>query len=171
MSELFISGDPINGNVLRYEPRAACLIKSMARAKYAGMFEPVLTRLRTHMRTELGDQGFAKCGEPAFAEHLPYLGIRKALECRDFQFQKMILIRVEIDSMYASWACLIEIVQHVVSSRGYAKNGIVAADVEEAMVDSGVFPGEGINVLVVELGMLFEGVIVVDASLIVLVEH
>ncbi len=143
----------------------------MARAEYAGMFEPVLTRLRTHMRTELGDQGFAKCREPAFAEHLPDLGIWKALECRDLQFQKMILVRVEIDSMYASWACLIEIVQHIISSRGYAKNDIVTADVEEAMVDSGIFPGEGVNVLVVELGMLYESVIVVDASLVVLVEH
>ena len=39
------------------------------------------------------------------------------------------------------------------------------------MVDPGVFPGEGVDVLVVKLGVLLEIVIVVDATLIVLVEH
>ena len=73
--------------------------------------------------------------------------------------------------MYASWTCLIEIVQYVISSRGYAKDDIITANVEEAVIDSGIFPGEGIDILVVKLGVLLQGVIVVDASLVVLVEH
>lgn len=154
-----------------YEPGAACFVKSTGRAKDARVFEPVLTSLRTHVWTELGDQSLAKRGEPAFAEHLPYSSIRKALECRNFQFQKMILIRVEIDCMYTSWTSLIEIIQHVIPGRGYAKNDIIAADIKQPVVDSGIFPGESVDILVVELGMLLEGVIVVDAPLVVLVEH
>lgn len=83
----------------------------------------------------------------------------------------MILIRVEIDRVYASWTCLIEIVQYVVSGRSYAKNDIITANVEETVINSRVFPGKGVDVLVIKLGVLFESVIVVDASLIVLVEH
>ena len=135
------------------------------------MLEPVLAGLRTHVRTELGDQGFAKGGEPALAEHLPYLGIRKALECRDFQFQKVILVGVEIDCVYASWTCLVKIVQYIVAGRGHAKNDIITANVEEAMIDAGVFPGEGVDVLVVELGVFLQSVVIVDAPLIVLVKH
>ena len=166
MSAAFRDGYPV-----KYEPRTAGLVKSTGRAKYAGMFEPVLARLRAHMRAELGNQSCTKCRKPAFTEHLPYLGIWKALKCRNLQFQQVILIRVEIDCVYASWTCLIEIVQHVVPGRSYAKNGVITADVEEAMIDSWIFPGKGVNVLIVELGVLFESVIVVDASLVVLVKH
>ena len=83
----------------------------------------------------------------------------------------MILIWVEIDCVYASWTCLIEIVQYIISGRGYAKNDIITADVEEAMIDAGIFPREGVDIFVVELGVLFESVVVVDASLVVLVKH
>ena len=120
MSKLLLFWAPINSNALGYEPRAACFVKATGRTKDFGFFEPVLTGLRTHMRAELGNQSFAKGGESAFAKHLPHLGVRKALECRDLQFQKMILIWVKIDGVYASWPCLIEIVQDVVSGGGYA---------------------------------------------------
>lgn len=83
----------------------------------------------------------------------------------------MILVRVEIDCVYTSWTCLIEIVQHVIPGRGYAKYDIIATDIEQAVVDSGIFPGESVDILVVELGVLLESVIVVDAPLVVLVEH
>ena len=73
--------------------------------------------------------------------------------------------------MYASWPCLIEIVQYVISSRGYAKNDVITADVEEAVIDSGIFPGEGVDILIVELGVLLESVVVVNASLVILVKH
>ena len=73
--------------------------------------------------------------------------------------------------MYASWSCLIEIVQYIVPSRGHAKNHIIAPNVEETVIDSRIFPGEGVDVLIVELGVLFKSVVVVDASLVVLVEH
>lgn len=86
MPRLLFSGMPTDGNALRYEPRAACFIKSTSRAKDARVFEPVLTSLRTHVWAELGDQSLAKRREPALAEHLPYSSVRKALECRDFQF-------------------------------------------------------------------------------------
>lgn len=171
MSRLSISGDPTNDYGSKHEPRAASLVKSTGRAEYAGVFEPVLTRLRTHMRAELGNQCLTECREPAFTKHFPYLGIWKALESRNFQFKKMVLIRVEIDCVYASWTCLIEIVQYIVSGRGYAKNDIITADVEETMIDPGIFPGEGVDVLIVELGVLSESIVVIDASLVVLVEH
>lgn len=171
MSKSSLSGDSVNGYGLKYEPRAACLVKSTGRVKYAGVFEPVLTRLRTHVRAELGDQRFAKCREPTLAEHLPYLGIWKALKCGDLQLQKMILIWVEVNCMYASWTCLVEIVQYVITGRCYAKNDIITADVEEAVIDTRIFPGKRVNVLVVELGVLLEGVIVIDAPLVILVEH
>lgn len=83
----------------------------------------------------------------------------------------MILVWVEIDCVYAPRTCLIEVVHDVISSRCYAKNDIITADVEEAMIDSRVFPGKGVDVLVVELGVLLESIIVVDAPLVVLVEH
>ena len=156
---------------LKYEPRAACLVESAGRAEYTGVFEPVLTRLRAHVRTELSDQSFAKCGEPALAEHLPYLGIRKALKCSDLQLQKMILIWVEIDCMYTPRTCLIKVVKYIVTSRRHAENDIFAADIEEAVIDTRIFPGECVNILVVELGVLLESVIVIDAPLVVLVEH
>ena len=156
---------------LKYEPRAACLVKSAGRAEYTGIFEPVLTRLRTHVRTELCDQSFAKCGEPALTEHLPYLGIRKALKCSDLQLQKMILIWVEIDCMYASRTCLIKVVKYIVTGRRHAENDIFAVNIEEAVIDTRIFPGECVNILVVKLGVLFESVIVIDAPLVILVEH
>lgn len=83
MSDSSIRGESCNGNGLNYEPRATSLVKSTGKFECAGMFEPVLTRLRTHMRAKLGDQTFTKRWESAFAEHLPYLGIWKTLECRD----------------------------------------------------------------------------------------
>ena len=166
-----IREDHDNRSGLNYEPRAACLVESTGRAEYTGIFEPVLTRLRTHVRTELSDQSFAKCGEPALAEHLPYLGIRKALKCGNLQLQKMILIRVEIDCMYAPRTCLIKVVKNVVTGRRHAENDIFAADIEEAVIDTRIFPGECVNVLVVELGVLLQSVIVIDAPLVVLVER
>ena len=83
----------------------------------------------------------------------------------------MVLIRVEIDCVDASWPCLIKIVQYVISGRSYAKNNIITADVEEAVIDSGIFPGEGVDVLIVELGMLLQSVVVVNASMVILVKH
>ena len=166
-----IRGDLNDCSGFMYAPRAACLVKSAGGAEYIGIFEPVLTRLRTHVRTELSDQSFAKCGEPALAEHLPYLGIRKALKCSDLQLQKMVLIWVEIDCMYAPRTCLIKVVKNVITGRRHTENDIFAVDIEEAMIDTRIFPSECVDILVVELGVLLESVIVIDAPLVILVEH
>ena len=81
------------------------------------------------------------------------------------------MIWVEVHGMYASRTCLVEIIQNVISGRRYTENYIIAANVEQAVVDTGIFPGECVNVLVVKLGVFFEGVIVVNAPLVILVEH
>ena len=85
MPSLLVSRVRANIYWLMYEPRAAGLVESMVGPENTGVLKPVLACLRTHMRTELGDQRFPKCMEPALAEHFPYLGIRKALKCSDLQ--------------------------------------------------------------------------------------
>ena len=83
----------------------------------------------------------------------------------------MILYWVQIDGVYPSRACLINIIQYIISSRCHAENNVVVTDLEQTMVNPRVFPSEGIDVLVVKSGVLPELVIVVDSPLAVLIEH
>jgi hypothetical protein len=59
--------------------------------------------------------------------------------------------------------------QDVVSRRGDSKNDIVGRDVENACIDTAVLPSECIDILVIELSVLGQLLVIVDAPVMVLV--
>ena len=82
----------------------------------------------------------------------------------------MVLAGIEIDSVDAPWAGGVQIIEQVISSRGYAQNHVIRIDVQKAPIHSRVFPSERVDELIIELCMLCKGFIVVYAVVAVLVE-
>ena len=82
----------------------------------------------------------------------------------------MVLCGVQIHGMNTSRA-LEEIREDVVASGSDSKDLIISTQLQEALVDTGVFPCESIDVLILELSMLRKLLIVVDAPVVVLVEE
>lgn len=82
----------------------------------------------------------------------------------------MVLAGVQVDGVDAGRG-LQRVREDVVARAGDGEHDVVAAELEDLAVDAGVFPGEGVDVLVVELGVFWELVVVVDAPVVVLVKE
>lgn len=59
--------------------------------------------------------------------------------------------------------------QDVVASAGDGENHIIRLYFQEARIGPVIFPGEGVDVAVVEAFVLFKGFVVVDAPVVVLI--
>lgn len=66
------------------------------------------------MRTDFVDQKLSKCRMLALSKQSPKVGIWKGLEGGDFQFQEVVLTRVEIDGMNALWVRRNQIIQEII---------------------------------------------------------
>lgn len=61
--------------------------------------------------------------------------------------------------------------EDVVAGGSDGEDDVVGGESQEAVVDAGVFPGEGVDVFVFELGVFGQLVVVVDSPVVVLVEE
>ena len=81
----------------------------------------------------------------------------------------MVLVGVQVDSVHSLRAVL-KIVQDVITSTGNGQDHIITRNVQESMVNARILPGECVDVLILELGVLRELIIVKDPVVVVLVE-
>lgn len=61
--------------------------------------------------------------------------------------------------------------EDVVACACYCEDDVGRGYVEETVVYAGVFPGEGVDVFLVELGVFLELIIVVDSPVMILVKE
>lgn len=81
----------------------------------------------------------------------------------------MVLGRVQVDNVDPGWA-LKGVRQDVVTRGADAQDDVVGLEAQDSFVDASVLPGKRIDVLIIELGMLLQLVVIVDAPVVVLVE-
>lgn len=72
--------------------------------------------------------------------------------------------------MDASWISRDQVVEKVVACTGQAEDGVTVTDLEKALINSRIFPGKRIEVILVELRVFPQVLFIVDACLAVLVE-
>lgn len=63
-----------------------------------------------------------------------------------------------------------DVAEDVVTGRSDSEDSILPGNFQETVIDAGVFPGESVDVVVAELGMLGVELIVVDTPWVVLVK-
>lgn len=123
------------------------------------------------MRAQFVDQSFSELRISPFAEHAPKFLIRQILKSCNLQLQQVILVRIQIHCMNSSRICRCHIIEQVVASARQTKYHVVVIDLQKTLVNPRIFPGESIEIVIVELGMLFELLVIVDPSLMVLIER
>ena len=82
----------------------------------------------------------------------------------------MVLVWVEVYGVDACWGAQC-VGENVVACGSDGENDVVRTEFEEAVVDTRIFPGEGIDVFVFELLVLLQLVVIVDSPVVVLVEE
>lgn len=152
--------------------RATCVVEAVTFLvlEDVSVLHPVLESTAGKMRRQLGDEQLGKLRVLSITKNLPKVLIRKRSVSCCLQLQQVILRWVEVDGVDASWA-LGEVRENIVASRGNSENLVIGTKLEDTLVNAGIFPGKRIDVLIVELGMLLQLVIVVDAPMVVLVEE
>ena len=105
---------------------------------------------------------------PSLAKHLPNIDISERGEGRDLELQEVVLAGIEVDGVHATRGLQAE-GEDVVAGRGDCQDYVVAGGTQEAGVGAVVFPGEGVDVRVVETGVFREELVVVDSPVVVLV--
>lgn len=105
----------------------------------------------------------------SFTEDLPHIAVSQSHEASHLEFQKVILIWVQINRMDTTRA-LLKIVEDVVTGTGDGQNDIVSLDIQQAVVNAGIFPIESIDVLISKLSVFWEEVIVEDTVVVILVK-
>ena len=101
-------------------------------------------------------------------KELPNISVRKRSECGDLELQQMILCRIQVNGVNTARTVKAE-GQDIVARGGDCENNIVWSNLEEAGVGAVVFPRKGIYVGVVEAGVLWQGLIVVNTPVMILV--
>lgn len=134
-----------------------------------GLLEPVLEGLARQMGTQFGQKELTEFGVFAFSEDLPYILVAKSAERGDLKLEQMVLVRVHVNGVNAFRAFL-EVVQNVVTGTCNGQNDILTVDVQQTVVDTGIFPVESVDVLVLELRVLGKLIVVVDTVVVVLVK-
>ena len=105
------------------------------------------------MRAQVVDEQRTEVIVLALAKQLPYICIAESSESSDLEFEKMVLVGVEVDGVDSFW--LFESVgKDVVTRTSDGKDDIFRGDLEKACINSGIFPGECVDVLVSELLVL-----------------
>lgn len=132
--------------------------------------EPVLVGTAGKVRGETRDEQGAEVGVLSFTKDLPEISIRERRERGHLEFQKMVLRGVEINSVDAGRTSQ-GIRKNVVSGAGDGQDHVVRSQLQQTRIHTRILPGESVDVLVLELGVLLEGVIVVDTPVVVLVEE
>lgn len=122
------------------------------------------------MRRKTRDEKLTKVGVLAFAEQLPEVGVWKRRESGYLEFQEVILVGVEIDGVDTCrrGEC---VGQDVVTSGRDGKNNILGSEFEKTLIDTSIFPSEGVDVLILELEMLLQLIIIVDSPVVILIEE
>lgn len=140
------------------------------RREDVGVREPVLEGAGGEVRREVREEEFAEAGVLALAEELPEVGVGERRQGGDLELEEVVLVRVEVDGVQAVRR-LQRVGEDVVAGAGDGEDDVVGRDVEEAVVDAAVFPGEGVDVFLFELGVFLELIVVVDSPVVVLVEE
>lgn len=116
---------------------------------------PELESVGRHIGTELGEQDISKVVDTTIAENLPNLLLVKRLEGGQFQLQKVVLTRVQVNSVNLSWWIgKGSIIQDIVTSGSDGQNSIVTRKLQDVVIFTRILPGETVNVLVSELVVL-----------------
>lgn len=135
-----------------------------------GIVEPELVRPRGHVGRQSGDEQRAEVGVFAFAKDLPEVSVGEGGVGSDLQLEQVVLVGVEVYGVNASRR-LEGVRQDVISGGRDGQDNILRAKFQKALVNTGILPGEGVDVLILELGVLLQLVVVVDAPVVVLVEE
>jgi hypothetical protein len=100
-------------------------------------------------------QGVKEITMFALTEHVPDFFMRESAKGSKLEFHQVILSRVKIDSMNSLWRVVHGGVSNdVIASRRNGKDNILGAKAKKTDILIWILPGEGINVLVVELVVL-----------------
>lgn len=120
------------------------------------------------MRAEFVDKEGAELGVAALAEHFPHIGVAQGGEGGDLELEEVVLGRVKIHGVDPAGLLQGE-GEDVVAGAGDGENDIVGGDFQNAGIGSVVFPGEGVDVAVVEAAVFCQGLIEVNSPVVVLV--
>jgi hypothetical protein len=148
---------------------AACFVEAVFGTEADTAVEPVLECLGGEVGGEFCEEEVAEGRMAAFGEELPDVVVGEGGDGGDFELEKVVLIRVEVDGVDATWG-FEEIVEDVVACGGDGEDHVGGVDVEDLAVDGWVFPVEGIDVFISELLVFSEEFVVVNAPGVLLVE-
>ena len=151
--------------------RAAGLVQATTLGREDGcIVEPVLERAAGEMWGHFLNQQVVEILVLSLAEDLPEVGIGQGVVASDLQLEQVVLRGVQVDGVDAGRRAQ-GVGEDVVAGGGDGKHDVGRAQVEDAGVDTGVFPCEGVDVLVIELCVLLVLIIEVNAEMVVLVEE
>jgi len=91
-------------------------------------------------------------------------------ECGELELEEVVLCGVHVDCVNTAGGAVEDVAEDVVTSGGDCEDGVIWGDFQQAVVHLGILPGEGVDVIIVELGMLGVELVVVDAPGVILVE-
>jgi hypothetical protein len=137
-----------------------------------GAVEPELEGVGREVRRKLADKNLTELRVLSFGENLPDVIVGElSREGGDLELEHVVLGGVHVDGVNALRSSVNDVGEKVVTSGGDGKDDIFVGELQDTLVDAGVLPGKGVDVGVVELGVLLEELVVVDTVGGVLVEE
>ena len=105
------------------------------------------------------------------AEHRPDILVRQ--HCREhgkLELKKVVLSRVHVHSMNTPWVPVQNVAEDIISGRGDCEDDITFVHFKKAVIYLWVLPGEGVDVVIFELGVSGMKLFVINPPGVVLVE-
>jgi len=151
--------------------RAASVVEAVSvLSENIDVAEPVLESAAGEVGGKLSQEELTEVGVLAFAKDLPEVLVRQGGVRGDLKLEEMVLRGVEVDGVDTR-GTLAGVGENVVAGASDSEDDVLGANLENAFVNAGVFPGEGIDVFVIELSVFLELIIIVDPPVVVLVEE